>query len=88
MSATDLARTLAQMMRDLPAALRPWSGITKVDLIAAVSAADGWISDNAASFNNALPATPKANLTPAQKAFLLAYVTLRRAGALHAEEDG
>ncbi len=52
--------------------------ITKVQLRAAVDAADDWMHANAASFNNALPAAAKANLTAAQKAELLATVLLKR----------
>lgn len=87
LDATGRARVLAQMMRDLPAALRPWSGVTKTDLAAAVAATDDWIDDNAASFNSALPQPARGALSSSQKTFLFCYVALRRAGLLRAEED-
>jgi hypothetical protein len=52
--------------------------LTKVELRAALDAADAWVEANKTAFNNALPAAAKANLTAAQKARLLAAVVLRR----------
>lgn len=52
----------------------------RADVQAAVAAADQWVSDNAASFNAALPAAFRTTATNAQKAALLAFVALRRAG--------
>ena len=52
--------------------------INKVDLRAAVNAADDWVNSNAASYNTALPAAARTNLTAAQKARLLAYVIMKR----------
>jgi hypothetical protein len=49
-------------------------GITKTELTAAVNAADQWASDNAASFNTALPVAARTGLTAAQKARLLQWV--------------
>lgn len=87
LDATNRARVLAQAMRDLPLALRPWPAVTKVDLAAAIAATDTWIDDNTASFNTALPTAAKNNLSTAQKTYLFCYVALRRAGILKAEED-
>jgi hypothetical protein len=87
LDATGRARVLAQMMRDLPVALRPWPAVTKADLAAAVTATDDWIDDNAAAYNSALPQPARGALTANQKTFLFCYVALRRAGLLHAEED-
>lgn len=52
--------------------------ISKTDLIAAAAAADQWCSDNAGSYNTALPAVFKGIATPVQKAALLYLVSLRR----------
>ena len=52
----------------------------KAALRAGVDAADDWIETNAASFNTALPVAFRTNHTAAQKAILLAFVCLRRAG--------
>ena len=43
-----------------------------------MDAADQWASDNAASFNAALPQPARTVLTAAQKARLLAWVILKR----------
>lgn len=52
----------------------------KPDLRAAAAAADAWATTAAASFNAALPDPFKSNASAAQKAALLAYVCLKRAG--------
>jgi hypothetical protein len=52
--------------------------ITKTQLRAAIDAADQWASDNAASFNSALPVAARNNLAAPQKARLLAWVVLKR----------
>lgn len=49
-------------------------GLTKLDLRAALDAADQWVSDNASSYNTALPQPARAALSAAQKARLLALV--------------
>lgn len=53
-------------------------GVTKGDLRAAVNAADQWVSDNAASFNSALPLPARTALTASQKARLLLMVIAKR----------
>lgn len=53
---------------------------TKAQLDAAIAAADQWCSDNAASYNTALPPTFRTTATNAEKALLLAVVALRRFG--------
>ena len=67
--------------------MRRWSNrretlgaLTKGDLRAAVDAVDNWADANAAAFNTAIPQPARNQLTAAQKAVLLAYVCLRRAG--------
>lgn len=52
----------------------------KADVQAAVDAADAWVAANAASFNTALPAAFRSTASNAQKAAVLAFVALRRAG--------
>lgn len=55
-------------------------GITKADLRAAVNALDVFLDANATAINNAIPQPARGALTTAQKARLLAYVTLKRWG--------
>jgi hypothetical protein len=86
MNAQDLARTVAQYMREQVAIITP--SLTKVDLRAAVAAADQWASDNANGYNSALPVPFRTTASAVEKAMLLAYVVMRRAGRLRAEEDG
>lgn len=56
------------------------AGFTRPDVQAAIAAADQWCTDNAASFNSALPVNFRTKATTAQKAALLASVALRRYG--------
>lgn len=56
--------------------------VLKMDLRAAVDAADQWAEDNAAAFNSALPVAARTNLTAKQKAMLLMYVVAKRYGVL------
>lgn len=53
---------------------------TKADIKDAISAVDTWTTDNAASYNTALPQPFKGAASASMKALLLAYVALRRAG--------
>lgn len=52
--------------------------VNKTDVRAALDAVDQWVSDNAASFNTALPTAFKNNATASQKARLLQYVVAER----------
>lgn len=54
--------------------------LTKPDFQAAVSAADAWLTTNAASYVAALPEPFKSNSNAAQKALLLSAVALTRWG--------
>ncbi len=54
--------------------------ISKTDLRAAVDALDDWVEVNASSLNSALPQPFRGSATLEQKAIMLAYVALRRAG--------
>lgn len=76
LDATNRFRVLARLMRDLG-----WPGFSKPDLVAAVAAVDDWAEANAASYNSALPQPFRGTATAAQKAILLAYVCMRKAGA-------
>lgn len=52
--------------------------INKIDLRAALNAADDWADSNAASYNSALPLPARTSLTARQKAKLLMIVLRRR----------
>lgn len=54
--------------------------VLKTDFRAAVNAADDWVDTNAAAFNTTLPTAYKNSATAAQKAALIAAVTLKRYG--------
>ncbi len=54
--------------------------LTKAELQLAVNAVDDWAESNASAFNLAIPLPARTALTASQKAVLLAYVCLRRAG--------
>lgn len=56
------------------------SSLTKADIKAAIDAIDAFIETNATAFNNAFPAEFKAAATAAQKAVIVGYVALKRAG--------
>lgn len=62
------------VMRDNKEAI----SVVKLDLRAAVDAADQWAEDNQASFNSALPLPARTELTAKQKALLLMEVIKRR----------
>lgn len=81
---TARARVTAQWMRDNVET----AAFSKSDLRAAVDATDQWIEDNTPSFVAALPAGFRTNSTVAQKAWVFAYVMMRRIGRLRSEEDG
>ena len=53
---------------------------SRSDITAAINAVDAWATANAASYNAALPEPFKSTATVSQKALLLAYICLRRAG--------
>lgn len=75
----DRITVWTKLMRDL-SDIRESIAVTKTDLRAAINAVDDWCDTNAASFNTAIPQPARAQLTASQKALLLAYVALRRAG--------
>lgn len=53
-------------------------GISKAEIRATVNAIDAWVDANATSFNNALPAGPRAVLTAKQKMFVFEYILRER----------
>lgn len=67
----------AQLMRDL-SDNRETCALTKVQLQAALNAADDWADGVASNFNSALPVAARNNLTAQQKARLLTTVIRRR----------
>lgn len=78
---TALQRTNIRIAySQLVSSRRDGLALSRVDLDAAITAIDLWIDANAGSYNNALPAAAKANLTAAQKAELLAAVAQVRFG--------
>jgi hypothetical protein len=52
--------------------------LTKVQLRAAINAADQWAEDNASAYNTALPTAARNNLSTPQKAMVLMFVVARR----------
>ena len=58
--------------------LREEYTLTKDELRLGVDAIDGWVNDNATSFNTAIPQPARANLSTKQKAGLLAHIVKRR----------
>ena len=73
------AAAWAQLMQDLSADGQEIA-ITKADLRAAVDALDTFLENNAATINAAIPQPARANLATAQKARILAAVTMYRYG--------
>jgi len=56
--------------------------VLKADVRAAVNAVDDWVDSNASAFNTALPQPFRGAATSAQKALILAYIALERAGVV------
>ena len=56
--------------------------VLKADARAAVDALDNWVDGNAAALNTALPQPFRGAATTEQKALLMAYVALERAGII------
>lgn len=83
----DRRRVWAHLMRSWTSTLGSIP-VTKIDLRAAVDATDTWIDTNQAAFNAALPQPFRGAATTPQKTLLFCYVAMRRAGLLHALEDG
>jgi hypothetical protein len=73
----DRHQIWARYMSDLSSEGDPLP-LLKAELRAAVDAIDGWVDDNAAAFNAAIPLPARTALTARQKARLLAFVIRRR----------
>jgi hypothetical protein len=80
---TDITRTTAQFMRDFRENFNCLSG----DLKAAAVALDTYLDTNGAAINSTIPQPARGALSTQQKLYLMAYVAMRRAGKLKAEED-
>lgn len=78
LSAAQLAQSVRQIVVD--ANDLAINNISRADVQAALVAVDAWATANSASFNSALPEPFKSAASTAEKALLLAYVCLRRAG--------
>ena len=77
MQTGDRVQTWKDMIDEIN--LKGWPcNVAKTDLQAAVDAVDQWVSDNAASYNSALPVAARTTLTTTQKAGLLMLVLKRR----------
>lgn len=72
----EVRRTLAQL---LSGSNQPWP-LTRADTQAAINGIDDYFDANAAAINQAFPAGARAALTVAQKAAIVGYVALKRAG--------
>jgi len=70
-------RIWARLMAAVSEAREPVA-LTKTELRAAVEAVDGWVDDNAAAYNVALPTAARTGLTANQKARLLLAVAAAR----------
>jgi hypothetical protein len=55
--------------------------LTKADIRAAVDGIDQWLTDNAASGNQAIPQPARTGLTTGQKARLQSLIVLKRWGS-------
>lgn len=64
-----------------------WPALSKPDVKAAVDAVDDWAEANASAYNSALPQPFRGTANASQKALILAYVCMRRAGLLQVEGD-
>jgi hypothetical protein len=77
LSDPDRAQIWTEYQQELSAG-HEGAAFLKANLLAAVAAADQWVSDNAASYNTALPTAFRNNATAAQKARLLTAVLRMR----------
>jgi protein-disulfide isomerase-like protein with CxxC motif len=68
----------ADLQRELSRDRETIATLTKAQFQAAVDAVDQWASDNAASYNTALPLAARNALTAAQKSRLLRAVVAKR----------
>jgi len=75
---SDRQLILMGLMRYWSQLFETISDLSKSELKSAVDATDQWIENNQASFNAALPAIPRSNLTLAQKTLIFCVVAAFR----------
>ena len=79
-----MALTSEEQQKVTNGLMRAWSqiweavGVSSGELLAAVAATDGWIEDNQASYNTALPDAARNSLTLAQKTLMFCAVSCAR----------
>lgn len=78
LDATARKEVATQFAADLSVDHDPVGTMTKADLLAAVGGIDDYFNTNASAMNQAIPATPRAALTTAQKARLGQLVLAKR----------
>ncbi|TAL13937.1 hypothetical protein EPN95_04590 [Patescibacteria group bacterium] len=78
LTSAELKKSFTQIVDEI-LSTRPVD-MTKSEIKDAVIAADTWLTANAASYNSALPIPFRTRANISEKAFLLAFVALRRAG--------
>lgn len=76
--ATQQREVFHEWMEEIAALSLIWGAVVKSDLLGAVVAIDQWCEDNQIAFNQAIPQPARSQLTPKQKAILLALVALKR----------
>jgi hypothetical protein len=86
LDAENRRRVWAHLMRNWDKSLGRIP-VNKIELRAAVDAADDWADANAAAYNTALPQPFRGAATTGMKSLLLCYVIMRRANRLRTEED-
>lgn len=83
MDATSRERTFAGAIRQY----RFPGSLVKNDIRAAVNAMDDFLEANAAAINAAFPQPFRSTASTADKAAIIAFVAMRRAGMLQVTED-
>ena len=82
MDISNREKTFFYIMRNLPT-----PGSIKPDIKAAISGIDDFLETNQTAINNAFPQPFRGTASMPTKALIIAYVCMRRAGALSVEED-
>jgi hypothetical protein len=79
MVAQDRADLTAEFIRGLKQyGITTISGVEKADIAAMLGAIDDFVNTNLTAFNNAIPATPRAALSPSVKALAFMFVLQKR----------
>lgn len=74
----DKKELWAKFMQDVSSRQEKFGQLSKHDIRAAVDAIDGWIDDNLAAFNTAIPQPARSELTAKQKAEIFFAIAGRR----------